>query len=384
MTSISDRSWDYPGAELVSARARAHILLSVQKRLCVFTTNSDRNLAPMASAYQTMYAQLMRQLSHDISTGAISAGGPMMPALSSGGSMIPGKGNESSAQEYFSSSPFHPSNLSSGVVPGFLKGQHGPFEAGFASGFHENENPPPTTSTMPTPMSSPYFGKGAKPSQFKGALPPPFGKGTFPLPAAPPPPSTPPPSYICTICESEFPNQNALSLHRFQAHGHRHIAVHGAESSYVSVGGFGSHKGKGLKGSKGLVYKSCNVCGYNGNLLRFAWCNRCHSPLPTSPTGIASAPGHLTGKSGISGVLPAKPYPPSAPLATVYSPETAIPMTGVVDDKTDGDVEITYPSFTSGSASVHPDVNPKSIYPPQLRRYHARQPGTVDQDRRCG
>ncbi len=98
---------------------------------------------------------------------------------------------------------------------------------------------------------------------------------------------------------------------------------------------------------------------------------------------MASAPGYLTGKSGISGTLPAKPFPPSAPLATVYSPETAIPMTGVVDDgygafdpqlgKSDDDVKITHPPFMSpppgqpsSSTSFHPEVNPKSAYPPAM------------------
>ncbi len=305
----------------------------------------------MSSQYQALYRQMMSQLAADIQSGNLQTGNsafasPFEAGLASG----------------FYDGPFGPKV---GMKGGAMDTGTGAFSPG-------GKGPPPTT--MSPPMSSPGF-SGHMPSPFygKGAMPPPSGKSPFPHLAAPPPPSTPPPSFNCTICNSTYPNQNALSLHRYQAHGHRHIAVHGAESSYVSVGGAGGPKGKGSKGSKGLVYKSCSICGYNGNLLRFAWCNRCHSPLPASPTGIASAPGYLTGKSGISGVLPAKPFPPSAPLATVYSPEAAIPMTGVVDDKTDVDVEITYPPFMSpppgqpsSSTSFHPEVNPKSAYPPAM------------------
>ncbi len=316
--------------------------------------------SPPRTEYQALYQHLMTQLANDIATGTLRSGGTMPGAFEAG--VASGYG------------PFDPN-------VGF---HGGPFDTGPGLIAPGGKGPPPPSTPQSLSPSGPLSQPMPLPFTGKGSMPPPPGKGPYSyhlpahLGAAPPPPSTPPPSYNCTLCKLAFPTQNSLSLHLHQVHGHRHIAVYGADSSYVSVDGAGSKRGS--KGNKGVVYKSCGSCGYTGNLLRFAWCNRCHTPFP-----IASAPGYPTGKSGISGVIPAKPFPPNdPPLATVYTPEAAMHYAGVKDDgygvyvplpgHHDVDAKDIPPPVMSpppgqppsSSLSGHPDVNPKSVYPPAM------------------
>ncbi len=185
------------------------------------------------SEYQQLYASLMSQLQSDIMSGRLASGQSSFNGGVSPGMMM-------NAQDFTVVSGKGPFDPGVGV-----KG--GPFDTGPGLIVPGGKGPPPSsmpspmpspggfTSPMPSSMPSQYgFGKGPM-----GAIPPPPGKGPYSvhLPAhrgaAPPPPSTPPPSYNCTLCKLAFPSQNAQSLHLHQVHGHRHIAVRGAENSYV-------------------------------------------------------------------------------------------------------------------------------------------------------